>query len=46
MRAHQILTIRDETNTIDYILNLNKSKKDDLCEVIKQALSYHILKMK
>ena len=46
MRAHQILTIRDETNTIDYIFNLNKSKKDDLCDVITQALSYHILKMK
>lgn len=46
LRAFQILSIREDENTIDYIFNLNKSKKDDLSDVITQCLSYNILKLK
>jgi hypothetical protein len=46
LRAYQILNHRNDENTIDYIFNLNKSKKDDLSDVITQALAYNILKLK
>lgn len=46
MRAHEILVARNDDETIDYIFKLNKSKKDDLCDVITQCLSYQIVKLK
>jgi len=46
LRAYQILELRDDQNTIRYIFEENKSKKDDLSDVITQALAYNILKLK
>jgi hypothetical protein len=46
LRAYQILELRDDQNTIKYIFEENKSKKDDLSDVITQALAYNILKLK
>ena len=46
LKAYDILNSRKDETTIDYIFNLNKSKKDDLSDVITQCLSYHILKLK
>lgn len=46
MRAYQILQERDDQVTTKYIFEDNKSKKDDLSDVITQALAYQILKLK
>jgi len=46
MRTYQILKYRNEENTIDYIFTDNKSKKDDLTDVIVQCLAYNILVIK
>ena len=46
LRAYDILTKRKETDIIDYIFVQHKDKKDDLCDVITQCLSYHILRLK
>jgi hypothetical protein len=46
LRAYQILELRDDQDTIRYIFEENKSKKDDLSDVITQALAYNILKLK
>jgi len=46
MRVFQILKYRNEENTIDYIFEQNKSKKDDLSDVIVQCLAYNILVIK
>ena len=46
MRAYQILQERDDQVTTKYIFEDNKSKKDDLSDVLTQALAYQILKLK
>jgi hypothetical protein len=44
-KASQILIRRDDEETYNYIFIENKSKKDDLSDVITQCLSYHINKL-
>jgi hypothetical protein len=41
----EILTVRGDNDTIQYIFKDNKSKKDDLSDTITQCLSYHLLKL-
>lgn len=43
--AFNILNLRDDIDTIHYIFSKNKSKKDDLSDVICQANSYAIMKL-
>jgi hypothetical protein len=44
-KAHQILIARNDEKTYNYIFIQNKSKKDDLSDVITQCLSFHIKKL-
>ena len=44
-KASQILIKRDDEETYNYIFIKNKSKKDDLSDVITQCLSYHVKKL-
>lgn len=43
--AFKILNLRDDINTVHYIFSKNKSKKDDLSDVICQANSYAFMKL-
>ncbi len=44
-KAYEILEKREDLETIDYIFVKNKSKKDDLSDVITQCVSYHLKKL-
>ena len=41
-KAEEILTEREDFETLKYIFSDNKSKKDDLSDTITQCLSYHV----
>ena len=41
MKAEEILNIRGDIDTLS-IFEKNKSKRDDIADVLVQALSYHI----
>jgi len=44
-KALEILTVRGDSETINYIFKENKSKKDDLSDTITQCLSFHLVKL-
>jgi hypothetical protein len=44
-QADQLLHLRNDQLTLNYIFNLNKNKKDDLSDILIQTLSYILLYM-
>lgn len=44
-QALKILTLRKDINAIEYIFKKNKSKKDDLSDILIQCLSYILLSL-
>jgi len=45
IKTHDILTLREDEENLDLIFKKNKSKADDLSDVIIQALSYNVQKL-
>ena len=43
--VNQLLNLRNDQLTLNYIFNLNKNKKDDLSDILIQTLSYILLYM-
>jgi len=41
--VNQLLNLRNDQLTLNYIFNLNKNKKDDLSDILIQTLSYILL---
>jgi hypothetical protein len=44
-QAHRLLELRGDVQAVEYIFKKNKSKKDDLSDVIVQCLSYVLLEL-
>jgi len=42
LKCYEILTEREDHQSLDYIFVKNKSKADDLADTLCQALSYHV----